>query len=177
MMVVGFRECGMPPIDPTMLGRLYREHAPALLLYARQWADTAEDLVQDAFVRLAQQKCQPANVVPWLYRVIRNQAFTNRRSDIRRRRREALTVQEASWFSTVDDQLEALEATRHLAELSLELREIIVARLGGGLTFAEVAELVGCSLPTAQRRYQAGLAELRERLEGRWNPIHRTPTI
>jgi hypothetical protein len=27
---------------------------------------------------------------------------------------------------------------------------------------------VGCSLPTAQRRYQAGLTELRERMDGQW---------
>jgi RNA polymerase sigma-70 factor (ECF subfamily) len=64
-----------------------------------------------------------------------------------------------------------------LAELALELREVIVARLWGGLTFAEIAEMVGCSLATAQRRYQAGLIELRERLEGRWMPTYRTPTI
>ena len=45
---------------------------------------------------------------------------------------------------------------------------MIVARLWGGLTFEEVGRLAGCSPPTAHRRYQAGLAELRERLEGRW---------
>jgi RNA polymerase sigma-70 factor (ECF subfamily) len=57
----------MPPIDPVMLCGLYRAHAPALLLYARQWPDCAEDLVQDAFVRLAQQASPPGNVLPWLY--------------------------------------------------------------------------------------------------------------
>jgi RNA polymerase sigma-70 factor (ECF subfamily) len=108
--------------------------------------------------------------------VIRNQAFANRRSQIRRRRREALAVQEASWFSRADDQVDAQEATRRLAESPLELRDVIVARLWGGLTFAEVAELVGCSLATAQRRYQTGLAELKERLEGQWNPTHAPTT-
>jgi RNA polymerase sigma-70 factor (ECF subfamily) len=63
-----------------------------------------------------------------------------------------------------------------LAELASELREVIVARLWGGLTFAEIAELVGCSLATAQRRYQAGLNELKERLEGQWIPRISPPT-
>jgi len=33
------------------------------------------------------------------------------------------------------------------------------------LTFAEIAELVGTSLSTAQRRYEQGLRELQSRLE------------
>jgi RNA polymerase sigma-70 factor (ECF subfamily) len=167
----------MPAIDPKMLGRLYRQHAPALRLYARQWADCAEDLVQDSFVRLAQESPSPDKVLPWLYRVIRNLALANFRSTKRRRRRETHRAGSAAWFAAVDDQLDAQEATRLLAELGLETREVIVARLWGGLTFAEIADLVGCSLPTAQRRYQAGLTELRERLEGRWTPTYRTPTI
>jgi len=52
--------------------------------------------------------------------------------------------------------------------LPLEEREVIIARIWGGLTFAEIAELVNCSLPTAHRRFQAGLMQLRERL--RWTP-------
>jgi RNA polymerase sigma-70 factor (ECF subfamily) len=167
----------MAPIDPTELGRLYRQQAPALRLFARQWAESAEDLVQDAFVRLAQQSTPPERVLPWLYRVIRNQALANHRSATRRRKRETQSGSPVAWFAAVDDQLDAQEATRLLAGLPLESREAIVARLWGGLTFAEVAELVGCSLATAQRRYQAGLAELRERLEGRWIPTHRAPTI
>jgi RNA polymerase sigma-70 factor (ECF subfamily) len=55
--------------------------------------------------------------------------------------------------------------------LPLEQREVVVARIWGGLTFEEVARLAGCSLPTAQRRYQAGLAVLRERLDCPWTNI------
>jgi RNA polymerase sigma-70 factor (ECF subfamily) len=171
----------MASLEPKVLGRLYRQHAPALRLYARQWGEGSEDLVQEAFVRLAQQSRPPAPVLPWLYCVIRNQALADYRGAIRRRQREAQRSDRKStsiaWFADVDDQLDAQEATRLLGELSLELREVIVARLWGGLTFAEIAELVGCSLPTAQRRYQTGLTELRERLEGRWTPTHPTRTI
>jgi RNA polymerase sigma-70 factor (ECF subfamily) len=170
------REPSMPPIEPATLGRLYRQHAPALRLFARQWADSADDLVHDAFVRLAQQSPPPDQPLPWLYRVIRNQALANQRGANRRRRRETRSGGSEIWFAGVDEQLDAQEATLLLAKLALDLREVIVARLWGGLTFAEVAELVGCSLATAQRRYQAGLTELRERLEGRWTPTRCTPT-
>ncbi len=165
----------MPPLEPMVLGRLYRQHAPALRLYARQWAAHAEDLVQDAFVRLAQQSPPPERVLPWLYRVVRNGALAAHRGALRRRRRERRAGTSEAWFSGAEDRLDAQAATQLLGELALERREVIIARLWGGLTFEEVARLVGCSLPTAHRRYQAGLAELRERLEGRWTPAPTTP--
>jgi RNA polymerase sigma-70 factor (ECF subfamily) len=166
----------MPPMEPATLGRLYRQHAAALRLYARQWADSADDLVHDAFVKLAQQSPPPESPLPWLYRVIRNQMLANRRGANRRRQRETRSSASETWFAAVDDQLDAQDATLLLAKLALDVREVIVARLWGGLTFAEIAELVGCSLATAQRRYQTGLMELRERLEGRWTPTRCAPT-
>jgi RNA polymerase sigma-70 factor (ECF subfamily) len=159
----------MPTLSPEVLGRLYRQHAPALRLYARQWPG-GEDAVHDAFVKLAQQSPAPEQVLPWLYRVVRNEALTAQRSAARRRRREGAASAPEAWFAAADDWLDARDAARRLAELPLELREVIVARLWGGLTFEDVAQLVGCSLPTAHRRYQAGLAELRERLAGPWTP-------
>ena len=155
----------MPPIAADELGRLYRQHAPALRLYARQWPCGAEDLVQDAFVRLAQQSPAPDRALPWLYRVVRNAALAEARGRARRRRREDRAGAAEVWFAAADDRLDGGEATRHLAELPVEQREVVVARIWGGLTFEEVARLVGCSLPTAHRRYQAGLAGLRERLD------------
>jgi RNA polymerase sigma factor (sigma-70 family) len=160
----------MRPMTPQTLGRLYREHAPALLLYARQWCASAEDVVQEAFFKLARQVPPPDRPLPWLYRVVRNEALLAARGDRRRRRREERASSGEAWFAAVDDRLDALDATRRLGELALEFREVIVAKLWGGLTFEEIAALAGCSLATAQRRYQAGLAELKERLEGRWTP-------
>ena len=156
----------MRPMEPTVLGRLYRQHAPALRLYARQWGDGAEDLVQDAFVKLAQQAPPPEQVLPWLYTVVRNEALTTRRSAARRRRREERAGTPEAWFGRTDDRLDADEVTRRLTELPLELREVIVARLWGGLTFEEVAVLVGCSKQTAHRHYHLGLSQLRARLAG-----------
>jgi RNA polymerase sigma-70 factor (ECF subfamily) len=166
----------MQSMEPTVLGRLYRQHAPALRLYARQWGDSGEDLVQEAFVRLAQQTPPPEHVLSWLYRVVRNEALTAHRSASRRRQREQRASAPEAWFAAADERLDAGEATRRLAELPLELREIIVARLWGSLTFDEIAQLVGCSLPTAHRRYQTGLNQLRERLDGRCTCTPTAPT-
>jgi|SRR5579884_1978772 len=167
----------MRSMEPTDLGRLYRQHAPALLLYARQWGGSAEDVVQEAFVRLAQQTPPPEQILPWLYRVVRNAALMAHRSGARRRQREQRASKPEAWFATNEDRLDGDEATRLLGELPLELREVIVARLWGGLTFEEIAGVLACSLPTAHRRYQTGLMQLRERLEGRWIPTPTTPKI
>jgi RNA polymerase sigma factor (sigma-70 family) len=163
----------MRSMEPAILGQLYRQHAPALRLYARQWGGSAEDLVQEAFLRLAQQTPPPERVLPWLYRVVRNAARMAQRTAARRRLREHRASKPEAWFTTTEHRLDADEATRLLAEVPLELREVIVARLWGGLTFEDIACLIGCSLPTAHRRYQTGLVQLRERLEGQWI---RTPT-
>jgi RNA polymerase sigma-70 factor (ECF subfamily) len=160
----------MTRIAPEELGRLYREHAPALRLYARQWPHGGEDMVQDAFVKLAQQTPRPVQVLPWLYSVVRNGALAAGRGEARRRRREDRVSGTEAWFAVADDRLDGAEATRLLAELPLAQREVIAARIWGGLTFEEVARLTGCSVPTAHRRYQAGLLKLRERLTGTWTP-------
>lgn len=164
----------MGRIEAEELGRLYREHAAALRLFARQWPTAGEDVVHDAFIKLAQQSPPPDQALPWLYRVVRNAALAAARGESRRTRREDSVAASESWFEAADDRIDGAEAARLLAELPLEQREVVVARVWGGLTFEEIAGLVGCSLPTAHRRYQTGLTEMRTRLEGRWTAIRKT---
>ncbi|MDR3619522.1 MAG: RNA polymerase sigma factor [Paludisphaera borealis] len=159
----------MGRIGPEVLGRLFDAHAAALALYARQWCDgpEADDLVQDAFLALARQQAVPDQAAAWLHRVVRNAALTAGRRTRRRQSREeqAGRARAGPWFSKVDDQLDARVAASHLSALDPDCREAIVARLWGELTFEQIAELQGCGLTTAHRRYRTGLARLLERLE------------
>jgi RNA polymerase sigma factor (sigma-70 family) len=169
----------MRRIGPEILGRLFDEHAAALALYARPWCDAPEDVVQDAFIALARQEPAPDRPVAWLYRVVRNGAIAAARRSRRRRRREQRAagreaVTGPPWFDATDDRIDAAHAARLLDELDAETRAIIIARVWGGLTFEDVARLQGCSLTTAHRRYQAGLARLHERLESPWTPTSPT---
>src|SRR3954470_11679359 len=72
--------------DQKLLSRLLDKHSAALVLYAQQWCDGPEDVVQEAFIQLMQQKPLPQNVVGWLYRVVRNGAASQSRSQSRRSR-------------------------------------------------------------------------------------------
>src|SRR5947209_11916500 len=90
-------------MGPELLGRLVDEHAAALVLYARQWCSVAEDVVQDAFLKLVAQRPPPASVVPWLYRVVRNAAVSAARADRRRRRHEAAAAERTpAWFAAAE---------------------------------------------------------------------------
>src|SRR5262249_39278971 len=127
----------MGRIAPDILGRLFDDHAAALVLFARQWCDAPEDIVQDAFVALARQAAARDRVAAWLYRVVRNGAIAAARRSRRRRRRERRAadreaVPGGSWFATTDDRIDAEHAARLLADLDAEAREVIVARLWGG---------------------------------------------
>ncbi|QDV38769.1 RNA polymerase sigma factor [Tautonia plasticadhaerens] len=153
-------------IGPELLGRLFDEHGAALVLYARQWSEAPEDVVQEAFIALARLRAEPDHVAAWLFRAVRNRAISCGRSARRRRHREARAARDESWFSSLDDRLDAGRAAALLAELEPRTREVIVARIWGGLTLGEVAGLLGCSITTAHRRYRAGLSLLLDRLEG-----------
>ena len=156
----------MSDVGPQQLARLLDEHGGALVLYARQWCSSAEDVVQDALVQLVRQERTPERIVAWLYRVVRNGAISAARAEQRRRHHETdAASRETPWFTMSDgDRLDAEAAQAALAQLPLEQRETIVARLWGGLTFDEIAELTGSSSSSAHRWYEAGLVALRQRL-------------
>jgi RNA polymerase sigma factor (sigma-70 family) len=153
-------------IGSEFLTRLVDQHGGPLALYARQWCAAPEDVVQEAFLRLVQEPALPENVVGWLYRVVRNGAISASRSASRRLRREAAVARcGEAWFDfSPAEGLDAATATAALEQLPLEEREVVIARLWGGLGFEQVAELAGCSVSTAHRRYQTALATLRQRL-------------
>ena len=73
-------------MDSDELGRLIDRHAAALELYARQWCETPEDVVQEAFLKLAGQGGLPENPAAWLFRVVRNGAINAAKAAKRRRR-------------------------------------------------------------------------------------------
>ena len=150
--------------DAEILTRLLDAHGAALVLYAQQWCDSPEDVTQEAFLALMRQPAAPENAVGWLYRAVRNGAINARRSSARRIRRETATARHAeSWFhATADDRLDALEGARAMQDLPIEQRETMVARLWGGLSFEEIAELCGSSTSTVHRWYQAGLTQVTE---------------
>lgn len=158
----------MGGVNAETLIRLLDEHTAALVLYARQWCDAPEDIVHEAFLSLMREAAAPANPRGWLYHVVRNKALNAARSSRRRARYEAAAASRGEpWLVPAEgDRLDAAEAAQALEDLPAEQREVIVARLWGGLSFEEIAKINGTAASTAHRRYQQGIAGLREKLEG-----------
>ncbi|GAC1450113.1 MAG: RNA polymerase sigma factor [Isosphaeraceae bacterium] len=157
-------------MEPELLGSLIDRLAAALELYARQWSEAPEDVVQEAFVKLAAEPEPPIKPDAWLFRTVRNGAINAGIAGRRRRRHEFQAAARApAWFEVDpvgrhEGAIDPEAAQAALAGLPVEQREVIVAHLWGGLTFEQIAELAGSSASSAHRLYHAGLFALRERL-------------
>lgn len=152
-------------MTPAQVARLIDAHSATLVLCARQWCAEPEDVVQEAFIKLVRQRQPPNDPVAWLYRVVRNGAIDAGKTARRRVRRESSVARPERWF--VEHEIEGLDAqtaVTALEQLDPEHREVIVAKHWGGLSYEQIAEVVGCSASTAFRRYTAGVEQLRKQL-------------
>jgi RNA polymerase sigma factor (sigma-70 family) len=152
-------------MTPTEIAKLIDAHLAPLVLYARQWCDVPEDIVQEAFIKLVRQTRPPEDSLAWLYRVVRNGALDQAKMARRRQRRESAAARPVRWF--VEPEVEGLDAEAAVAALeglASDRREVIMAHHWGGLSFEQIAMVIGCSASTAFRRYTAGVEDLRKHL-------------
>ena len=158
-------------------------HGPRLLLFARQQSrsnEDAQDILQDALVKLV-DKLNAGEFVggqdawmPYLFTAIRRLAIDLGRRDDRRRRREDVVSDDVAadqreafhpWFesdASDDETRELLEAG--LKELPPKFAEVVVMKIWGERTFAEIGEALEISPNTAASRYRYGLEALKKKL-------------
>jgi RNA polymerase sigma-70 factor, ECF subfamily len=149
------------------------QHAPRLLLYARQQARAeadAQDLVQEAIVECWERQGESGlPPLAMVFATIRRRAIDLARSEDRRGHREARALENFPhcWFDSGPEQRES----NHLIESAMRqlpdiYREVVTLRIWGELTFAEIAELTGAPPNTIASRYRYGLMELRKLTKG-----------
>jgi RNA polymerase sigma-70 factor, ECF subfamily len=176
-------EC--PQTDPDAWRSWLKDHGSKLLLFARQQTRSqqdAEDIFQDALVKLV-EKIRNNEFIggeeawqPYLYTTIRRLAIDLSRRDDRRKRREdtvGLDAGEAAqeafdpWFDSEssDDEIRS-QLENKLKELPEKFAEVIVMKIWGERTFAEIGEILGISQNTAASRYRYGLEALKRSLGG-----------
>jgi RNA polymerase sigma factor (sigma-70 family) len=163
---MGTSESNPAACGADRLAGLLDRYARPLELFARQYCDCPQDVVQEALVALCGLATPPEDDVAWLYAVVRRKALDASRARRRRRYHETRAAADAgAWFVAVpEDAHDAKAAITALAGLPEEHREVIVARVWGGLTFAQLAQTLGITDSTAQRRYEAALRLLREKM-------------
>jgi RNA polymerase sigma-70 factor (ECF subfamily) len=153
-------------MTPQQLEQLILTHQRSLELFASQWTTSPEDCVQEAFLRLHRQKKHIANEAAWLFRVVRNLAIDQGRSDASRSNREQFVGRQRSLFASSNSQLIATDELEHaIRQLPDSEREVIVARVWGKLTLNEISESFGIAISTAHRRYNQGILSLQSHFE------------
>lgn len=167
--------------DADAFGQIVRHYQRAVYRVAyglTRNASDADDLAQETFVRAWQaigrfRTGEP--LYPWLARIAMNQAI----SLFRRRKRRPETPLEplleagrqwgggADPAKEVSDRDHAAHLEAALAELSHEHQSVLVLRAVEGLSYDEIADVLGVPAGTVMSRLARARAELRARLKTR----------
>ena len=148
--------------------RYFTEYSAGLCLYARQWLPgNAEDVVQEAFVKLISQKKLPDNVKAWLYRTVRNDCISRlRKQNVRDRAAQDMMANGSYWFKPdIDNRLDVENVQNALKKLDTDLREAVTLRLWGQLGFEEMSQITGIATSTLHNRYNRAIKALKDILE------------
>lgn len=166
------------------LGRLYERHHRRVFSVAWRvlgdWG-LAQDVTQDVFLHLADRISSfrgEAGLTSWIYRITVNRAIDARRRErrrpawrmgdspleevVRRPRGDPQPTTEPGHAIDQDDRERRVQAA--LARLSPKLRAIAVLRYVEGLTYEQLAEVLGCAPGTVKSRLNRAHAALQEAL-------------
>jgi RNA polymerase sigma-70 factor, ECF subfamily len=166
--------------DENAFENLFRSYAGSLCGFAYSHvrsADTAQDIVQELFSWMWDHRHileVPRNVRAYLYTATRNRSINY----LRGRQRDLVfqdrllrddIARDASTRHGADEELEAADLgealARAVAELTPRCREVFTLTRDRGLTYAEVAQVLGISRNTVEIHMTRALAMLRERLQ------------
>lgn len=151
------------------------ENGPRLLLFARGWSNSrhdAEDLVQEAILRMWHHQAERGHVppdLPLVFSTIRFCGLNHHRSESRRRKREESVIylndfQDVWLDPLLEEDEEAVILREAVQNLSQKLREVVVMKFWGGLTFLQISETLAISPNTAASRYRYALEQLAHEL-------------
>ncbi len=156
------------PLEGKELGTLWNQYGHKLKLYARQWCrDADDDVVQEAFIKLACESPRPADPAAWMFTTVKNMAINASKNRSSRQKYENIVASEAPvlFEENKSAAIDVADMIGALGSLDLAHREIIVLRLWSELTFEQIEEITGTSSSSAQRNYMAAIAELKKRME------------
>ena len=165
------------PMTPREFEQLVDVFQERLIRYAfcRLWnLQDAEDVIQRVLVRAYAEReklKKVEHVGPYLYRMSANACTDLLRQRGRRKeiswddlenRNELAAPTDASQPAGIGEQERRIE--RWLQRLPRRQSEVIRYRIFDDLSFAEIAEVTGCSESTVKSRFRYGLDKLRTRM-------------
>jgi RNA polymerase sigma factor (sigma-70 family) len=143
---------------------VFTTHYDDLVRFVRRRTDHdhGEDIVEETFLTLWQQRAMPPHVRPWLFATARNLMLNAHRGH---RRREALAVRIAGALEpatadharAADLRMDLVAAWRRLSAAD---QEVLALALWEDLPAAEAAEVLGCSKAAYLMRLSRAKARL-----------------
>jgi RNA polymerase sigma-70 factor (sigma-E family) len=166
-------ELTMAELDAdTALTQLFRAHYGSLLRLAVVLADdhaTAEDLVQDAYVRMHRswgRLRDPDKALAYLRACVANGSHSRlRRLRTARRHVEPAHPNAPSAEQVAAEHQEHADVYSALGRLSQRQREVLVLRYYGELSEAEIAAALGISTGAVKSHAHRGIAALEQAME------------
>lgn len=159
--------------DDAAFARLVEHYHPRLLYFVRRLAgeSAADDILQNVWLDAYNQKGRlkaPEAWSVWLYRIAHNKAVQAIRKDARY---QPLSETEIASDAPVDDSSWSAEdaALVHQAieTLSPEHREAVTLRFIEDMSYADIAEVVGCGVGTVRSRLHYAKQKIRDYVEAR----------
>jgi RNA polymerase sigma-70 factor (ECF subfamily) len=139
-------------------------------------AETAEDLLQEAFLRVfaAAPRFEPrGSVRAWVYRICANLAYSywrrERASPIRLEGGNGPDLERRAPDSQSPEQEHLRRSFRHdavaaLARCPENHRIVFLLKIDQGMTYEQIAEILRCPVGTAKSRFHFAVRRLREEL-------------
>ena len=169
--------------DEAALEVIYREHFEALCRYALRWLRSpalAEEVVQEVFLRVWWRRAQwevGGTIAAYLFTAVRNGALNHLRGARTQRNWEERSRAERQFSlpQPSGEEADELVRTRELAQaidaavegLAPRCRETFVLRRKHGLSYVEIAQIMGITPKTVEVQVGLALRALRQRL-GDW---------
>lgn len=168
--VIPFRQSRKPMEEKPTLRTVFEAEESPLLRYAHGLVgqrETAEDIVQDAFLKLHAHWEEVTHPRAWLFRCTRNLAL----SHIRDHKRESPIADGQEFPSTQDEpdqtlgKLEALGTLQLLvAELHEDDRKLISLKYHDGLKYDQISQRTGLSVGNVGYKLHHALKNLADSL-------------
>jgi RNA polymerase sigma factor (sigma-70 family) len=163
------------PFDPELLGALFAQHHEELFRYAARFtgdADVAEDVVQEAFMRLAERPPNESGALrAWLFRAATTIAIDAHRTRRRRSELAQAGVDRLPMGEVGPDPAQAAEDADLRARVRVALEQLeprdraILLMREEGFAHHEIADAVGTTTKSVGTMIARALDKLSKHLE------------
>lgn len=159
--------------DQAAFGSIYDAYAGKIfkyIYYRVRDKELAEDLTSQSFLKALQNlqtfDHQKGVFSAWIYRIARNTLFDHFRTN-----RETVDLEDVFGLSapgSIEHEAEVNEnmqkVREHMKELTSEQRDIIIMRVWDGMSYREIAGIIGKTEANCQMIFSRAIAKLRSKM-------------